>query len=141
MMLRSLIMWAALVALGTRPAWAQTHVGRVDLHGLFDTLSVMLSTQDIRFRIRNGSELNVEVANWLPPERPTGSRLAAARRIGVVVRDRYTGFATLSLLTVSFSGKDSTGARVNFVAPFRPTQLAPGDTTQVMTFQSSTRSQ
>jgi hypothetical protein len=140
MKLRAVMLSVALLALGTSPVRAQTPCERVDLHGLFDTVSAMLSTQDIGVRVRNGSELNVEVAGWLPPERPLGSRLAVARQVGGVVRDCYDGFAALTLVTVSFSGSDSTGAKVRFVAPFRPIQLVPGDTTQVMTFQSSTGS-
>ena len=128
---------AALVLLGCS-GQAQTRTGGVGLQGLYDTLAVALPTTDIRVGLRNGSELTVTVRKWLPPDVPRGSRLAAARRVAETVRDRYATFNGLSLVTVSFSGADSSGAVTTFVVPFRPDQLVVGDTSAVMSFESRT---
>jgi len=111
---------------------AQTPTHDAGLKGLYEILSHTFETSSVVVRTRNGSELSIELHG---PSVPDTTPVPVARRIGEVVRTRYKGYQTLTLLTVAIVVPNSRGFTRSVVV-LKPEQLVPGDTSAITMFIS-----
>lgn len=110
-----------------------------DLNRLCTAIAESLHYPSVQAKLRNNDELTVTVLSRIPEGSPPGNQLKVARELGAFIRDRLPASANLKLINVVFRSTDVPGVATALAVVFRPVQLTPGDTTNVMVFTSEQR--